>query len=170
MGKKIVTCGIYIFRSDNRFLIGHPTKHKEHIWSIPKGRIDDGETDLFEVAKRELEEEANIKLDNYKIERKKEFDTIKFKNGKYLKAYFIKIDSDLNDVDIKCNSMVYRKVNGVDLPVFPEFDDFKWVTTEEAKQYLREFQHDQLDKCEKYLTENIYKFKFLRKFIESRDN
>lgn len=164
-----VTCGIYLFRSDNKMLIGHPTKHKSNIWSIPKGRMDEGENDYFDVAKRELLEETNINLDKYKIERKKEFDSVQFKENRCLKAFFIKVNSDFSDSDIKCTSMVYRKINGVDTPVFPEFDEFRWVTIEEAKEVLRPFQHDQLDKCGKYLTEGRYKFKFIRPFFESQE-
>ena len=57
-----ISCGIYLFRNDNKFLVGHPTGFKSHIWAIPKGRMDVGETDHFEVAKRELKEETCIDL------------------------------------------------------------------------------------------------------------
>lgn len=38
--RKVISCGIYLFRNDNKFIVGHPTGFKPSIWSIPKGRID----------------------------------------------------------------------------------------------------------------------------------
>ena len=66
-----ISCGVYLFRSDNKFLIVHPTGHRPTIFSIPKGRMDEGETDHFVVAKRELLEETGINLDKYKISKLK---------------------------------------------------------------------------------------------------
>lgn len=151
-----ISCGIYLINSENKLLIGHPTKHKSNVWAIPKGRVNEGESDYFEVAKRELFEEANINIDDFKIQKSEEFDIIRYREtNKYLKGFFIKVDNDFKSHDIKCNSMVYR--NGK--PIFPEFDDFKWVSIDESKQLLHPFQLDNLNKCQELLSINeVLKF------------
>ena len=78
----IITCGIYLFNNNGKLLIGHPTNHKPNIWTIPKGRVDEGESDHFMVAKREIFEEANINLENFTskfIGNIIEFDLIRYK-------------------------------------------------------------------------------------------
>jgi 8-oxo-dGTP pyrophosphatase MutT (NUDIX family) len=150
---KRITCGIYLFDSNNKFLIQHPTGFRPTIWGIPKGRIDEGETDFFEVAKRELFEETGIVLDNYTIIKKEYLGESRYKDSnKYLVSFFVKIEEDLSDLNLYCDSMVIR--NGV--PAFPEVDEWKWVTIEEAKEIFTSdiktnFQTDNLDKCKEYL-------------------
>jgi len=162
MGENVkISCGIYLINSDNKLLIGHPTKHKDNVWAIPKGRINEGESNHFEVAKRELLEETNIDLNQFKIEKMVEFELIRYREtNKYLKGFFIKVDSDFLNHDIKCDSMVYRD----DVPSFPEFDDFKWVTIEESKNLLHTFQVDNLNRCQELLSINE-KIMMFRDFI-----
>lgn len=147
-----LSCGIYLFNNRNKMLIGHPTGFKPNVWAIPKGRVDIGETDHFNVAKRELLEETGINLDEYNIIKFKEFDIIRYREtNKYLKGFFVKVDSDMSDVDLKCDSMVYR--NGS--PAFPEFDDFRWVTVDESRELLHSFQFSNLDMCSDILLEKL---------------
>lgn len=146
-----ISCGVYLINSDNRLLIGHPTKHGPNTWSIPKGRMDEGETKQFEVAKRELLEETNIDINQLKIEKVVEFDLVRYREtNKYLKGFFIKVDDDFYNHDIKCDSMVYRDGK----PAFPEFDNFKWVTIEESKQLLHPFQIENLNECQRLILIN----------------
>lgn len=160
----IISCGVYLFNSDNKILLEHPTGHKPHIWTIPKGRMDEGETDYFDVAKRELFEETNINLNSLNVIRKEEFELVRYREtNKYLKGFFVKVDSDLSDIELKCDSMVYR--NGV--PSFPEVDGYKWVTIEEAMVVLNEFQMANLNKCQELLQLNET---IVLKFNQFRDN
>ncbi len=41
---KTIAAGIFIVRKDKKILICHPTNHKPDFWSIPKGKVDNGET------------------------------------------------------------------------------------------------------------------------------
>ena len=159
-GSKI-SCGIFLFRNDNKFLIGHPTGFKPNTWSIPKGRPNAGEIDYFETAKRELLEETGIDFDDLNVTRIEEFDLIRYREtNKYLKGFFVKVDSDFSGVKPRCDSMVYRD----DVPIFPEFDDFRWVTTDEARDMLNEFQYSiNLDKCSQLLT-NMRHLKTFEKY------
>ena len=65
MGKTLAG-GMFIVREDHRILIGHPTNHAPNVWSIPKGKIETGETSL-EGAIRETLEETNIDLSDYTL-------------------------------------------------------------------------------------------------------
>jgi 8-oxo-dGTP pyrophosphatase MutT (NUDIX family) len=152
MGENMkISCGVYLFNNDNKLLVEHPTGHKPNIWTIPKGRMDDGETDYFEVAKRELFEETNIDLNKLNIIRKEEFGLIRYREtNKYLKGFFVRVDSDLSDIELGCESMVYR--NGV--PSFAEVDGYKWVTIGEARTILNEFQMANLDRCQELISTN----------------
>jgi 8-oxo-dGTP pyrophosphatase MutT (NUDIX family) len=150
--RTIISCGIYLFNRDNKLLLEHPTGHKPNVWTIPKGRMDVGETDYFEVAKRELTEETGVILNDLNIIKVEEFEMIRYREtNKYLKSFFVKIDSDLSGFELNCISMVYR--NGV--PSFPEVDGYKWVTIEEARKVLNEFQYSNLDRCDELVTERF---------------
>lgn len=155
-----ISCGIYLFRNDNKFLVGHPTGFKSHIWAIPKGRVDVGESDYFEVAKRELTEETCIVLDDLDVVRVEELEMVRYREtNKYLKGFYVKVNDDFSNIEIKCESMVLR--NGK--PAFPEFDDFKWVTIEESKSMLHEFQHINLDRISS-IKENFKLIKTFKNF------
>lgn len=139
-----VTCGIFLFNNEDKFLIGHPTNHAKNIWTIPKGLRDPGETDI-EAAKRELYEETNIDYnkiyDNILMESHLgEFPYKGWINGKpnkdkVLSSFLIDTDLDFKSWEIKCESMVNNSGNP-----FPEIDDFKWVTFEEAYGLLHKSQ------------------------------
>lgn len=160
----IISCGIYLFNIDNKLLIEHPTGHKPNVWTIPKGRMDGNEVDYFEVAKRELFEETNINLDTHNIISVAEFDLVRYREtNKYLKGFYVKVNTDLSDIELKCDSMVYRNGN----PVFPEVDGYKWVSIDEAKSVLNVFQMSNLDKCQQLLNE---KFKYLKEFNQFLKN
>ena len=151
--EKRITCGIYLFDANNLLLIQHPTGFRSTVWGVPKGRIDEGETNLFEVAKRELFEETGIVLDNLTIVAQEEFNEVRYNDtNKYLKGFFVKVEEDLSDFDLHCDSMVYR--NGK--PSFPEVDEWNWVTVEEAKEIfsndrMTNFQMDNLNMCQHLL-------------------
>jgi len=66
---------------------------------------------------------------------------IKYSSGKKILRAFIAYTSEtLYEYPLRCDSMVYymnrKKLN---IP-FPECDDFKWVTIQEAKEILHETQ------------------------------
>ena len=148
-----LTCGIYLFDVNNKLLIQHPTNFRSTVWGIPKGRFDANETDVFEVCKRELFEETGIVLDNYNVLYKEELDIAQYNDtSKFLKSFFVKIDSDLSDVKLYCDSMVMR--DGV--PAFPEVDDWKWVDIEEADKIfsadrMSSFQGNNIRRCKDIL-------------------
>ena len=155
VGEMKLTCGIYLFDINDKLLIQHPTNFRATVWGIPKGRFDLDETDVFKVCKRELFEETGIVLDDHTIIHKEELDIAQYNDtNKFLKSYFVKVDSDLSDVKLYCDSMVMR--NGK--PAFPEVDDWKWVDVDEANRIfssdrISAFQENNIERCKRILSQ-----------------
>lgn len=152
MGKTIAA-GIFIVRKNGSLLVCHPTNHKADFWSIPKGKTEDGET-MLETAIRETYEETNLDLrgtTNFNIH---ELEPVNYSHGKKKIYPFLfwetsSSDMDWDAIEIKCNSNV-----PVDRGGFPEMDEYKWVTLEEARSILHETQVACIDKLIE-ITQNI---------------
>jgi ADP-ribose pyrophosphatase YjhB (NUDIX family) len=142
---KIIASGVFIVRKDGKLLIAHPTNHPADFWSIPKGRVDDGET-FLEGAIRECKEECNVDLEDTKDFNILPIQSVNYKTKKKILYPFLFLQKkesklDCDKLELKCNSMVEDKKED-----FPEMDDFKWVTLDEAKDLLHETQVACLDK------------------------
>lgn len=142
--------GIFLVNKENKILVGHPTNHRPDFWSIPKGKIDGDETPL-QAAIRETYEESNVKLfpDLHEfvelgryIYRHKKKDIVFFAHFETKTAEWSKT------ISIRCNSNVPEEKGG-----FPEMDDFKWVTIDEAREILHETQVAALIKLELEIVE-----------------
>lgn len=148
---KTVAAGIFLVRKDGKLLVCHPTNHNPNFWSIPKGKVDDGEH-IIDAAIRETYEESNIILSFARNIRPLE--PVNYKHGKKILHPFVvfefeNLGLDWGSFDIKCNSNVPEQRGG-----FPEMDAYKWVTLEEAKTLLHSTQVACLDKIEIMLLEN----------------
>lgn len=144
------TCGIFLLNRNNEILVEHPTNHKPDLWSIPKGNADPKEAYL-DAAIREFREETDLdirKLDNCSYI--KEYDIIEYKSRKkQLKSYLYKCDGLLYNYPFKCTSMVvYLGGKKLEKP-FPECDDFKWVSIDEAFELLHYTQVEVLHKVKR---------------------
>lgn len=145
MSKKTIAAGIFIIRKDKKLLICHPTNHKTDFWSIPKGKVDEGEK-IFDAALRETYEETNLELrsnSNFSIHL---LAPVNYGHKKKILHPFVYLESVNSNFDwvkeeIKCNSNVPLERGG-----FPEMDDYKWVTIDEARTLLHETQVACLDK------------------------
>jgi|688.fasta_scaffold27763_24 8-oxo-dGTP pyrophosphatase MutT (NUDIX family) len=139
MSSKVITSGLFIFRKDKKFLVCHPTNHKENFFSIPKGKVEEDEI-FLECAIRETYEETNLDLKSCL-----DFDiyylgTKDYKNKKKRLYPFLLLEKDdsqfdWNSIELKCNSMVVKQKI-----IFPEMDGYKWITIKEAKNILHETQ------------------------------
>ena len=58
---KTIAAGIFLVNKEKQVLICHPTNHPSNVWSIPKGKIEDGEEPI-DAAIRETYEESNVDL------------------------------------------------------------------------------------------------------------
>lgn len=145
---KVLAAGIFLVNKDNELLICHPTNHPITFWSIPKGKVEDGE-EIIDAAIRETYEECNVNLTNANSLITLGIVTYTHKK-KALQSYLCletknpKIDFD--SFDLKCNSNVPEDRGG-----FPEMDDYMWVSFEDAKDLLHYTQVASLEKIEEII-------------------
>jgi 8-oxo-dGTP pyrophosphatase MutT (NUDIX family) len=151
---KVIAAGIFIIRRDNRVLICHPTNHKDTLWSIPKGKVEEGEG-LIDAALRETFEETNLDLktkiavSSFHVHN---LEAVTYGHKKKMIHPFVYIEHsfsemDWNALEIKCNSNVPLDRGG-----FPEMDEYKWVSIDEARKLLHETQVACLDDINKLLS------------------
>lgn len=130
------TCGFFIINDEDKVLIVHPTNAKNTVWSIPKGRMDKGESEL-ETAYRELKEETSINLLKY-VGRTIPLGLCNYKGRKKrLCGFAFEYDGKIKD-KLKCETYVNGK--------FPEVDKFKWVSFKKAFELLHYTQQELLQK------------------------
>lgn len=154
MGKTIAA-GIFIVKKNGDLLVCHPTNHAANFWSIPKGKVEEGET-MIEAAIRETYEETNINFNeiselHYNVTA---LDSVNYGHKKkmiYPFVYLEVLNSKLpwDTIEIKCNSNVPEERGG-----FPEMDDYKWVTIDEARMILHYTQVACLDKIAELVKDN----------------
>lgn len=125
----ITTCGLVI-KSRGLYLLCHPTGAVgDNRWDIPKGQMEENESEL-ETACRETLEETGLNIK----ELKKDYDLSLLGRFKYygrpkeLVAFLLEYDGDLTERKLECLSYIdYGKMRGQ-----PEHDDFAWVDLEKA--------------------------------------
>jgi predicted NUDIX family NTP pyrophosphohydrolase len=138
------SCGILLYRqvthadgkSEWEYLLVHPggQHNKYSAWGIPKGKKEEGETDI-ECAIREFQEETNFKVKN----KTKLIDLGELRNpnsGKVIHIYAG--NQTVDETKIKSNYCDFFW-QGQWIQV-PEIDDAKWVNIEEAEKICSVFQ------------------------------
>ena len=150
---KINAAGIFIVRKDKTLLICHPTNHEPNVWSIPKGKVEDGETNL-QAAIRETYEETNLYLRGAIEFDIHELDGVNYTHGKKKLLPFLFLENNLSSINwvevnktIMCNSNVPDDRGG-----FPEMDSYRWVTLDEAMGLIHYTQAACLNKIKELLT------------------
>ena len=133
----VVAAGLFLVRRDNKILVAHPTNHKPNFWSIPKGKVEEGEAKI-DAAIRETFEETNVDVSDWTSLHTLE--AVQYEKTPKIIHPFILFETE-NDIDfdkfvLRCNSNVTNKKT----EPFPEMDGFKWVTLEEAKNLLHKTQ------------------------------
>ena len=151
--RMIKSAGIFIVRKDGKLLICHPTKDETDNWSIPKGKVEDGES-FIDAAIRETYEETNIDLTKHYDFAIHKFKPVMYKHGKktlYPFLFHEKDESNFNwdDVDLKCNSNVPEHIGG-----YPEMDDYAFVSLDKAMDCLHDTQASCLDKIKEIIKKN----------------
>lgn len=138
---KEITCGLYLISKHDRLLICHPTGSNKE-WSIPKGKMEEGEKS-FDTAVRETFEETGIKVDFKRFAMPIPMVDRQYKSGrKVLKSFVMferkEYDGDIEDFECHCDSYAGSTDK-------PEMDDYRWVTVEEARNVLHEAQVENLE-------------------------
>ena len=115
--------GIILLNDKNNIFVGKRIDNPKDFWQMPQGGVDKNEN-LFEAAKRELEEETSIKSIKLIKELDEWFEYELPKNllgkiwkGKYRgqkqKWFIMKFSGKIEEINIKTKN--------------PEFIDWKWV-------------------------------------------
>jgi 8-oxo-dGTP pyrophosphatase MutT (NUDIX family) len=140
----VISCGFVIINTNNKILICHPTNDFSGygIWDLPKGRIDDGETEL-ECALREVYEETNLNLKEIKGDTS--FLSRTERNGRKYVLYVFRALEDLSKYEIKCNSLVDGDYESWETPYY-EIDEYKWVSVYDSLNYLCEREQTIIEK------------------------
>ena len=134
---KAICAGIFLVNNSNKLLVCHPTNHKPDFWSIPKGRLDTGET-LIEAAIRETYEECNISI--LETNGLRQLDSVEYTTKKKILHPFLLLERNSGTLDwskfeLRCNSFVSPERGG-----FPEMDNWMWVGLDESINLLHETQ------------------------------
>lgn len=139
-----IAAGLFLINAENKFLVGHPTNHSPNFWSIPKGRVEDGENNI-DAAVRETFEETNVDVSDWSIIHN--LQPQKYKSGKKILYPFVLFEKqnkiNFDKFNLKCNSNVPIEIGG-----FLEMDDFSYITLEEGRKCLHETQINCLDEIE----------------------
>lgn len=132
------SAGILVYRQTNgqiEFLLLKPggpfyQSSDNGVWTIPKGRIEQGETEI-EAAKREFREETGFSAE-FDLHLLGEF---KLRKGKNLVVYLMKADFDLEQMHSKEFEMEYPNNSGK-TGVFSEIEKGAWMTFDEAQSKI----------------------------------
>ncbi len=118
-----VSCGTLIVNPAGQLLLCHVTGTAK--WDIPKGMMDAGETPL-QAARRELMEEAGLRLDELHWDDLGRFD---YRPDKRLHLFRVRTGERLVALDqLCCTSMYPHEVTGEPTP---ECDGFRWAGRDE---------------------------------------
>ena len=136
---KTIASGLFIIRKGEKLLICHPTNHPADFYSIPKGKVEDGEI-FLEAAFRETYEETNLALNGSTDFTIYPLSSVNYKHKKKILYPFLMLENkdskfDWGSVELKCNSNVPEDRGG-----FPEMDGYKWVTLDDASKVLHDTQ------------------------------
>ena len=159
--KKIkVSAGLLMYRiidGNLEVFLAHPggpffkNKDDGH-WSIPKGEPDSEESDLFETAKREFEEETGIHPD---AQEYISLGTILQKGGKTVHAWAFE---GILEAGYQHKSNTFKTEwpphSGKQM-MFMEIDKVEFFTVVEAKKKIKSTQIEFIEKLEKYLNDKF---------------
>jgi predicted NUDIX family NTP pyrophosphohydrolase len=148
------SAGILLFRTENGrldVLIGHPggpfwrNKH-EGAWSIPKGLVESTEN-AQTAALREFAEETGHRLDP---EEMISLGSVQLASGKEVVAWGVYGDLDPATAVSNLVSMEWPRGSGKMIE-FPEIDELRWCSLEDARMLLNRAQEDFLDRLQESL-------------------
>ena len=136
--------GVVLLNKKNNIFVGKRIDNPSDFWQMPQGGVDNNEN-LFEAAKRELEEETSIKSTKLikELDFWLEYDLPKnllgkIWQGKYRgqkqKWFIMKFIGQENEINIKTKN--------------PEFLEWKWIDVDKITKNVVDFKIDVYRKVE----------------------
>ncbi|HLL30832.1 MAG TPA: NUDIX domain-containing protein [Allosphingosinicella sp.] len=147
------SAGILLYRRDPdglRLLLIHPggpfwRGRDEGAWMIPKGMVEPGE-DPLAAAMREYEEELGAKPRG----EPRALCTVRQAGGKWVEAFALEGDFDPAELESNEFTIEYPPGSG-SFRAFPEVDEARWFTLEEARAKILKSQAPIVDALEALL-------------------
>jgi predicted NUDIX family NTP pyrophosphohydrolase len=135
-------------------LLGHPggpfhAARDLGSWSIPKGEVEPGE-DLYDVARREFEEETGNAPPAPPAAAPIPLGTIVQKGGKIVHAWALEGDLDPAASVSNTFTMPWPPDSGT-IAAFPEIDRVAWFAPDEARRRVKAAQAPFVDRLEEVL-------------------
>ncbi len=145
-----VSAGLLMFRRRGdgiEVLVAHPggpyfRRRHEGVWSIPKGLIEESDDDLLAAARREFEEETGVAPAGEFLP----LGSVK-QSGKLVHAWAVEGDLDTSRIESGTFRIEWPPRSGVQQE-FPEIDEARFVTLEEARPMMVAAQRELLDRLE----------------------
>jgi len=133
------SAGILLYRwgqSSLEVFIGHMggpfwARKQEGAWSIPKGLVEAGE-DLLDTAIREFEEEIGVAAPaiDYRL-----LGDYRYSSGKVVTIFVGESDLEVDEVHSEPITVEWPRGTGR-MHSFPEIDEVRWVSLDEARTKL----------------------------------
>ena len=147
------SAGILLYRRGPdglRLLLVHPggpfwRGRDEGAWMVPKGLIEPGE-DPVAAALREFEEELGSRPEG----EPRALCTVRQAGGKWVEAFALEGDFDPAELDSNQFTIEYPPKSG-SLRAFPEVDEARWFTLEEARAKILKSQSPIIDALEAFV-------------------
>jgi predicted NUDIX family NTP pyrophosphohydrolase len=141
------SAGILLYRRDPdalRVLLVHPggpfwRGRDDGAWMVPKGLVEPDEAPLA-AALREFEEELGAKPKGEPVE----LATVRQAGGKWVTAFALEGDFDCSGLRSNAFTIEYPPRSGR-MATFPEVDEARWLTLEEARAKILKSQAPILD-------------------------
>lgn len=131
--KKKVSAAV-LMTDGHKLLIVHPTGWASSEWELPKGNIDDSESDA-QAAVREFYEETGQKIS---ISGLRKVGRYNLHSGKDIILFTYSIDNLPPISSMRCLSVFHPNQDKGDLKTTsPEIDKWKYITPEEIDKYVR---------------------------------
>lgn len=149
------SAGILLYRRKGQqieVLLGHPggpfwAKKDKGSWSVPKGEVENGSTEIFATACREFQEEIGQPPPSGEPF---ELGDIEQRNGKVVTAWAIEGDLDVSTVESNTFEMEWPPRSG-NRQTFPEIDRAEWFSLEAAAEKLNSGQVEFLHRLSEHL-------------------
>lgn len=127
--------GVVLYNDRLEVLVCHPFGKacKPHMYDLPKGHVDEDDSNMLAAAIRECEEETGLQLDEEDFGESALFN---YGENGYMKVFFLKEPMEINLDELHCDSLIDENCKQKWKVGKPENDGFKLVPFEDLSLWL----------------------------------